>query len=288
MKTIVSIISSTMIGLAVTIIAAGLTSCSKTDNPDTPDPSSSPNIGTYLWGEELYSMGADGAKTLAEMYSKTNIKTLYLLVKGTNGRVGFLANPAGEYEPARTDRDLLQEVTTAMHDKNIKVYAWIYASEDSCYAKKFPAEACHHFRSGPHNKHIDLNSTAFSDYLARMINVIRENYKVDGIMFDHLRYNGLYFGWSDKDFKSMTTDPEIGMTLDEYNEAVRLMAATYNYPIAKNSDGRYVYNAENPEIHENIPNAIFDAAEKRNVTIQRLFNPLLMPVSEMYPTTSPV
>ena len=270
MKRTVSIISSTMIGLAVTIIAAGLTSCSKTDNPDTPDPSSGPNIGTYLWGEELYPMGANGAKTLAEMYSKTNIKTLYLLVKGTNGRVGFLANPAGEYEPARTDRDLLQEVTTAMHDKNIKVYAWIYASEDSCYAKKFPAEACHHFRSGPHNKHIDLNSTAFSDYLARMINVIRENYKVDGIMFDHLRYNGLYFGWSEKDFKSMTTDPEIGMTLDEYNEAVRLMAATYNYPIAKNSDGRYVYNAENPEKHENIPNAIFDAAEKRNATVLKL------------------
>ena len=147
MKTIVSIISSTIIGLAVTIIAAGLTSCSKIDDPDTPVPSSGPNIGTYLWGEELYPMGADGAKTLAEMYSKTNIKTLYLLVKGTNGRVGFLANPAGEYEPARKDRDLLQEVTTAMHDKNIKVYAWIYASEDSCYAKKFPAEACHHFRN---------------------------------------------------------------------------------------------------------------------------------------------
>ena len=60
------------------------------------------------------------------------------------------------------------------------------------------------------------------------------------------------------------------MTLDEYNEAVRLMAATYNYPIAKNSDERYVYNAENPEIHENIPNAIFDAAEKRNAAVLKL------------------
>lgn len=37
MKTIVSIISSTIIGLAVTIIAVGLTSCSKIDDPDTPD-----------------------------------------------------------------------------------------------------------------------------------------------------------------------------------------------------------------------------------------------------------
>lgn len=129
------------------IIATGLTSCDK-DNPDTPNPPSEVNIGTYLWGEELYAMGDGGAETLAEMYSKTNIKTLYLLVKGTNGRVGFLADSNKEYEPAREDRDLLREVTTAMHAKNIKVYAWIYCSEDSYYAEKFPSEACHHFRTG--------------------------------------------------------------------------------------------------------------------------------------------
>lgn len=132
------------------------------------------------------------------------------------------------------------------------------------------------------DKHIDLNSTAFSDYLIRMIKVIRENYDVDGILFDHLRYNGLYFGWSEKDFKAMTDkDSKIGMTLEEYNEAVRLMAATYNYPIAKNADGRYVYNAVDPEIHENIPNAIYDAAKEGNEAVSKLMKYRELAVDEI-------
>lgn len=278
-KGILSIMSSVIIGLSSVIVATGLTSCDK-DDTDTPNPPSEVNIGTYLWGEELYAMGDGGAETLAEMYSKTNIKTLYLLVKGTNGRVGFLNYPEGKYEPAREDRDLLQEVTTAMHAKDIKVYAWIYCSEDSCYAKKFPSEACHHFRTGAHNKHIDLNSTAFRDYLKGMIEVIRGNYKVDGFLFDHLRYNGLYFGWSDNDFTAMTgKDSKIGMTLEEYNEAVRLMAATYNYPIAKNADGRYVYDAGGtvPEY----PIDIFKAAEQGNVAVSKLMKYRELTVDEM-------
>ena len=266
-----SIISSIMIGLYSAIFMAGLISCNEDDDMDNPvTPTSDVKIGTYLWGVDLYGMGEGGAETLAEMYSKTNIKTLYLLVKGSDGTVGFLKDPNGEYKPARTDRDLLQEVTTAMHAKGIEVYAWIYCSEDTYFGENHPNDVCYHFRSGAANKLPDLNSTAFCNYLIRMIKVIRENYDVDGIMFDHLRYNGLYYGWSDKDFKSMTTDPAIGMTLDEYNEAVRLMAATYNYPIAKNSDGRYVYNAENPEIQDNIPDAIFDAAQSGNVAVSKL------------------
>ena len=257
--------------LALMAIAAiALTGCKESKNEPTPDPQSSANVGTYLWGEDLYSLGTDGAKTLAEMYAKTNIKTVYLLVKGTKGTVGFLANPAGEYKLAREDRDILQEVTTAMHAKDIKVYAWIYCSEDAYYGENHPSECCYHFRNGTKGQLPDMNSTDFIAYLARMIQVIRANYQVDGIMFDHLRYNGLYYGWGDKDFEAMTTDPAIGMSLDEYNEVVKLMAATYNYPIAKNDKGRYVYNLENPEIQENIPNAIFNAANQGNKAVAKL------------------
>lgn len=270
MKRFVSTFHSVLIGLIGVIFVTSLVSCSNDDESNIPAPPSKVNIGTYLWGEELYSMGPGGAEVLAEMYSKTNIKTLYLLVKGAAGTVGFLADPKGEYKPARTDRDLLQEVLTAMHAKGIKVYAWIYCSEDKYYGENHPNEVCHHFRTGTLDQLPDINSTDFCNYLIRMINVIRDNYDIDGIMFDHLRYNGLYYGWSDKDFISMTTSPEIGMTLDEYNEAVRLMAATYNYPIAKNSEGRYVYNAEIAEKHENIPNAIFDAALEKKVEVSKL------------------
>lgn len=259
--------------LALMAIAAiALTGCRDKNNEPEPQPEPQPtvNIGTYLWGEDLYALGDHGAETLAQMYAKTNIKTVYLLVKGTKGTVGFLANPTGEFKLAREDRDILQEVTTAMHAKNIKVYAWIYCSEDAYYGETHPDECCYHFRNGTKGQIPDMNSAAFSAYLARMIQVIRANYQVDGIMFDHLRYNGLYFGWGDKDFEAMTTDPAIGMSLDEYNEVVKLMAATYNYPIAKNDKGRYVYNLENPEIQENIPNAIIDAAKQGNKAVAKL------------------
>ena len=251
----------------------GLMSCDKDDTsdvPEIPDVDTEVGIGTYIWGEDVYALGNDAAETLAEMYSKTNIKTVYLLVKGSTGTVGFLANPNGEYKLARTDRDILQEIITSMHARNIKVYAWLYCSEDNYYGETHPEDLCYHFRNGTKKMLPDLNSSQFIEYLCGMIKTIRENYQVDGFMFDHVRYNGLYFGWDKRDFTAMTTDPKIGMTLDEYNEVVRLMAATYAYPIAKNDEGRYVYNSDNPEIEESIPNAIFNEADKGNEAVAKL------------------
>lgn len=259
--------------LSFVIIFAGLSSCDKddsTDGPDVPEINSEVGIGTYLWADNVYDMGADGAKILAEMYSKTNIKTVYLLIKGSLGTVAFSADPNDEYIRSYADRDVLQEVISAMHAKNIQVYAWLYCNEDDYFGEFHLDEVCWHFRRGTDNWLPDVNSKVFHEYLSRMIQTVRENYQVDGFMFDHLRYNGAYYGWGERDFIAMTTDPKIGMTLDEYNEAVRLMAATYGYPIAKNSEGRYVYDEENPEIEEENPNALYDAANQGNVAVAKM------------------
>lgn len=254
--------------LFVTVLFVG---CNKVDYPDSKDDSQGPSIGTYLYADNVYALGSNGAAILADMYSKTHIDRVILLVKGSVGRMAFLANPNNEYvQSDYGGRDILQEVTDAMHAKDIKVFAWIFCNEDETYLASHPDEASYHFYYGNSSSVVDVNSDAFCDYLSRLVKIIGDNYQVDGFLFDHIRYNAAYHGWGKKDFIAMTTDPKAGMTLDEYNEAVKLLAQTYDYSIAKDEDGRYVHNGENPEIEEYKANAIYDAALSGNAAIVKL------------------
>lgn len=65
----------------LTISAASVfTSCSNNDdNPITPqpEPQTTLQVGSYVWGSTIYGMGTDGATRLAEAYEKSGIQTLY-------------------------------------------------------------------------------------------------------------------------------------------------------------------------------------------------------------------
>lgn len=260
--------------VVATATIALFSGCQKYDDSDLgkqPQKEHGPSIGTYLWADNVYELGNNGASILADMYSKTHINRVILLVKGSTGRMAFLANPNKEYvQSDYGGRDILQEVIDAMHAKDIKVFAWLYCNEDYTYLSFYPEEASYHFYYGLSDSVVDVNSDSFCGYLSRLVKTIGGNYQVDGFMFDHIRYNACYYGWGKKDFLAMTSDPEIGMTLGEYNEAVKLLAETYDYSIAKDEDGRYVHNAENPEIEEYKANAIYDAAQNENAAITKL------------------
>ena len=86
--------------------------------------------GTYVWGSTIYAMGADGAARLAEVYEKTGIKHVVLLVKGESGTIGYFKNSLSNAPKSRTDRDMLAETVSAMHAKGIKVYAWLVVGVD--------------------------------------------------------------------------------------------------------------------------------------------------------------
>ena len=63
--------------------ASVMTSCTSdtSDNPVPPTPEPQPQttlqVGSYVWGSTIYAMGADGAARLAEAYEKAGIQRTY-------------------------------------------------------------------------------------------------------------------------------------------------------------------------------------------------------------------
>ena len=213
----------------------------------TVSPQAAPQVGSYVWGETIYDMGADGAARLAEAYEKAGIRHAILLVKGDEGTVGYLNNSLSKAPLARTDRDILAETISAMHERGIKVYAWLVIGCDYNWAATHPEQASYHFRRGYSDEMVDLYQADYQAYIANIVKEIEQNYAIDGFAIDRMRYMGTYFGWSDSDYQRLTApkaEGGYGLTLDEYNELVRLTAQEYGYPTAANADGRLVYSAE--------------------------------------------
>ena len=260
--------------LATTLLcgASALVSCS--DNSDD-NPAKSPSnnsstakeVGTYLWGSTVYGMGNDGAERLAEAYAKTGINNVVLLVKGESGTIGYFQNSLSKAPKTRTDRDMLAEVLDAMHAKNIKVYAWLIVGIDEAYVAEHPEQAAYHFRRGYSESSVDFSYADYQEYMANIIKEIDQNYDVDGFALDNVRYLGAYYGWGERDFNRLTAsekDGGYGLTLEEYNELVKIMAQEYGYPTSKDESGRLVYDekAESPEIQEEILETAFDNGNK--------------------------
>ena len=253
--------------------ASALVSCSNSSSSSDDDPADANNsttpkeVGTYLWGATVYDMGPDGAKRLAEAYSKTGINNVILLVKGEDGTICYAKNDLSKAPKVCTKRDMIAEVTEAMHEKNIKVYAWIVVGKDESYVAEHPEQASYHFRVGYSENAVDLSQVDYQKYLGNMIKEIDQNYAIDGFALDHVRYLGTYFGWAESDFKRLTAsekDGGFGLSLEEYNELVKTMAKEYGYPTSENESGRLVYDekAISPKIEENILEKSFDDSNK--------------------------
>lgn len=255
-----------MLAAIFTCGAMLLSACSNNDSP-TPMPPTPPSppeqIGTYLWGSTLYDMGADGAARLAEAYEKTGIKHVILLVKGDGGTIGYFKNPLSNAPKTRTDRDMLEETISAMHAKGIKVYAWLSVGEDDAYQEAHPEQSSYHFRRGFSAEFIDMSQPDYQQYMANIVKEIDLNYDVDGFALDVLRYQGTYYGWSENDYQLLTksvANGGYGLTLDEYNELVILLAKMYGYSVSPDAEGRLVYD-ENGETPEEDEYAIYTAYE---------------------------
>ena len=269
--------------LVATMIVCGLgifSACSIEDNSSKgepqPQPKKAKQAGTYLWYGTVCAMGDGGAVRLADMYEKSGFKHVVLLVKGSDGEICYFKNnlsnaPIGNTSKSQ-NRDVLQEVIEAMHAKGIKVYAWIVVGEDYNYVAAHPDRAMVHFNKTYENtQYVSFNDEAYSQYIANIVREIDQNYDVDGFAADGVRYHGDYFGWGLSEFEKLTAplaDGGYGLTLDEYNELVTLLAQQYNYPIAPDETGRQVYNRENPTYQEHVPDALINAYIAGNKAVQ--------------------
>lgn len=214
-------------------------------------------VGAYVWGSTIYDMGPDGATRLAEAYEKAGIKHAILLVKGEKGTIGYLRTSLPDAPMARTDRDILAETVSAMHERDIKVYAWFMVGKDASWLKKHPSQGSYHFRRGYSDEVVDLSQDEYRQYMADIIREIDQNYSVDGFAFDMVRFLGPYYGWADSDYQRLTapkTEGGYGLTLNQYNELVTLLSKQYGYPCSPDANGRLIYDA-----NAQAPNAVGNA-----------------------------
>jgi uncharacterized lipoprotein YddW (UPF0748 family) len=94
-------------------------------------------VGKWMWGSTIADLGSDGAEIMMSKCADEGITDVYLLVKGTGGKLGYL-NTQYKNLLTRANRDVLQETIDAGHKRGIRIHAWICVVEDESYKSLHP------------------------------------------------------------------------------------------------------------------------------------------------------
>lgn len=208
-------------------------------------------VGKWIWGNTIADLGTDGAEILMSRCASEGITDVYLLIKGTGGKLGYLKTQYTDIL-TRNDRDVLQETIDAAHKRVIRVHAWICVVRDETYKGNHPDAGIYQYIRGRDNKFITPYNEGYREYIG---NVARElaGYDIDGLHLDYVRYNHNANGWSEEDFERLAS---MGANLDRVKE---LVETTWGYN-GRTEDPNYIFNA----YKNNDPDAIIIAQYRKN------------------------
>ena len=203
-------------------------------------------LADWVFGDTLYERGP---AELMKEYSELGITDVFLLVKGTGGKLAWQSKISGT-TMVYTSTDLVKQACDAAKPYGIRVHAWIAAAQDSLYSQRNQNAVAYHFRAGTALDDVTVNmDMRNAEYRAYVRSLIKElnNYDIAGVHFDYIRYSTLFYDWC----ASMRNDliNNYGITKAEYNAAVKAMCMSANedyggnYKYTTNSDGYYVYSA---------------------------------------------
>ncbi len=177
--------------------------------------------GEWMWSDTIANAGLDGARKVLSRCAEMGITDVYLLVKGTAGRLAYLRTKHTELR-LREDRDILKEAICAAHANGIRLHAWICNLEDAAYKAAHPDAGMWHYINARDNAHINPYDPGYCAYMADIAAELAA-YDIDGLHFDYIRYNHLANGWSREDFDALTA---MGADTGRIRE---LMAKTFGY-----------------------------------------------------------
>ena len=211
---------------------------------------SSAIVGKWLWGSTVADLGTDGAEIMMSRCAAEGITDVYLLVKGTGGKLGYLKT---QYKNllTRAHRDVLQETIDAAHKRGIRVHAWICVVEDEAYKSNHPEAGMWHYIRARDNNFITPYDEGYREYVGNVAKELAQ-YDIDGIHLDYIRYNHNANGWSEKDFENLAA---MGANIDRVKE---LVESTWGYH-GKNANNSYIFNA----YKNNDPDALIIAQYRR-------------------------
>lgn len=156
--------------------------------------------GVWMWSSAVQQ---DGAEAVAKQLAQHGINRVFFLVKGSSGRVCYPSKLAPVVD---SSRDLLQEILTACHQRNIEVHAWYVFNGDNYWGRNHPQDAMYHagkanaWDQGPYSKKDDLDkipicplSKGYRNYFKSLVREVMDGYGVDGIHLDYIRYGHLCY-----------------------------------------------------------------------------------------------
>lgn len=208
-------------------------------------------LGKWVWGSTVADLGTDGAEILMTRCAAEGVTDVYLLVKGTGGKLGYLRT---QYKDilTRSDRDVLQETIDAAHKRGIRVHAWICGVRDETYKASHGDAGMWQYIRGRDNITINPYDEGYLEYVG---NVARElaAYEIDGLHFDYIRYNHNANGWSEKDFENLAA---MGANIERVKE---LVETTWGYN-GRTANSNYIFSA----YRNGDPDAVIIANYRRN------------------------
>ena len=193
-------------------------------------------VGEWVWGETVAELGAD---TIVERCAKNGITDIYMLVKGTGGKLGYLKTEFTDIL-TRENRDVLQEMIDAAHAAGIRVHAWLCSMEDEAFKTSNPEAGLWHYKRARDNNIMTPYNEEYKAFMVKVAEEIVSGYDVDGIHLDYIRYNHLCNGWSEEDFANLEA---MGANIENVKYLINKTFYADLLPEGEEVDADYIFNA---------------------------------------------
>ena len=193
-------------------------------------------VGEWIWGETIFELGAE---KVVNRCASNGVTDIYLLVKGTGGKLSHLKT---QYTEAltREDRDVLQETIDVAKKAGVRVHAWLCTVEDAFYKANNPEAGLWHYVRARDNNRINPYDEGYQTYMANIVTELATNYDIAGIHLDYVRYNHLANGWSEQDFANLEA---MGADINRVRYLINKTLYQNKLPEGETIDGQYIFNA---------------------------------------------
>ena len=198
--------------------------------------------GVWLWGSTVRQLGAEA---IARDLEANHVNVVFLLVRGTAGTAAYKSRLAPPADPDNPDRDVLAEMIAACHPRGIEVHAWFVFNHDKAFADAHPEERLWHLGKAdtgyqPYevtDGRVCPDSQTHLEYTEAMIREVLENYDVDGIHLDYIRYGHAVFCFCPRHYEKAKN---LGIDIENVRKAIA--RTFYDSPYGP-KDPEYVFRA---------------------------------------------
>lgn len=176
-------------------------------------------LAVWMWGS---TVRAQGAEAVVKSLAANNVTDVILLVRGTAGKAEYVSAIA---PPAEEGKDALGDIIAVCRPLGIRVHAWFVFNQDKSYTDLHHEDRIwHHGKANTDFKPYPVDdgkvcpiSQSHLEYTNDMIREVIENYDVDGIHLDYIRYGHAVYCFCPDHVQKATA---LGINVDRVREVM--------------------------------------------------------------------